>query len=323
MALKHTGSIFAAAIAIALGAPAADAQSLLANGFFDGSTNGWTGSYGAYAYQGNVDADHDTRSGSGQVINLAPEDSHNSALQQCIAVSPGMTYFAGASIRFDPGQVGDGNAQLGVAFADQPGCNGNYTSLHFGGNAIASSDRGKWVRSEIGDVTSGIVADAGAKSALVYVVLHKNVGGGYLSASVDNVTFAPIGVHLCRGLAATILGTDGPDTLIGTPGPDVIVGLGGNDTIHGKGGDDVICGGTGKDSLYGEGGDDWLNGGAGNDFLKGGSGNDVLIGGSGDDSLYGGPGDDVLAAGAGWDACFPGADDDPGEAICEPILVYP
>src|SRR4029079_11876737 len=45
----------------------------------------------------------------------------------------------------------------------------------------------------------------------------------------------------CRGVAATVVGTQGSDVLIGTPGPDVVAGLGGNDVIRGRGGDDRIC----------------------------------------------------------------------------------
>lgn len=41
----------------------------------------------------------------------------------------------------------------------------------------------------------------------------------------------------CRGLAATILGTEGPDTSTGTPGRDVVAALGGDD-VRGDAGDD-------------------------------------------------------------------------------------
>jgi RTX calcium-binding nonapeptide repeat (4 copies) len=88
----------------------------------------------------------------------------------------------------------------------------------------------------------------------------------------------------CRGLAATIVGTNGSDVRTGSQGQDVIVALGGNDTLSGLGGNDVICGGAGKDalkggkgkdSLLGQKGKDALNGGPSRDFCKGGKGTDT------------------------------------------------
>jgi uncharacterized protein len=117
-------------------------------------------------------------------------------------------------------------------------------------------------------------------------------------------------VPTCRGLAATIVGTDAGEVLTGTPGADVIVALGGNDLVAGLGGDDVVCagegidgvvGGGGADTLLGQGGVDVLSGDAGNDVLAGGAGLDILSGGAGADTLLGGPGVDVLSGGAGAD----------------------
>ena len=84
----------------------------------------------------------------------------------------------------------------------------------------------------------------------------------------------------CRGLPATIVGTEDDDALTGTSGPDVIHGLGGNDTIIGLGGNDLICGGGGDDELRGGPGDDELRGGPEDDALTGGAGTDVCRGGS-------------------------------------------
>jgi Ca2+-binding RTX toxin-like protein len=87
----------------------------------------------------------------------------------------------------------------------------------------------------------------------------------------------------CKGKAATIVGTNGPDTLTGTPAADVIAALGGNDKASGLAANDTICGGAGKDTL------------------KGGKGNDKLLGEAGKDTLKGGPGKDKLKGGAGKD----------------------
>jgi Ca2+-binding RTX toxin-like protein len=87
----------------------------------------------------------------------------------------------------------------------------------------------------------------------------------------------------CKGIPATIIGTDGSDLLSGTPARDVIAGLGGNDKLPGHAGNDLICGGAGKDTLKGGKGNDKLYGDAGQDTLKGGPGKDKLKGGPGKD----------------------------------------
>jgi RTX calcium-binding nonapeptide repeat (4 copies) len=87
----------------------------------------------------------------------------------------------------------------------------------------------------------------------------------------------------CKGLPATIVGTNGSDVRTGSLGKDVIAGLGGNDTLSGIAGNDVICGGGGKDLLKGGKGNDKLYGQKGKDTLKGGPGNDTLKGGAGKD----------------------------------------
>jgi hypothetical protein len=89
----------------------------------------------------------------------------------------------------------------------------------------------------------------------------------------------------CKGLVATVVGTNGSDARTGSLGQDVIAGLGGNDTLSGIAGNDVICGGGGKDLLKGGKGNDKLYGQKGNDALKGGGGNDVCKGGKGKDTL--------------------------------------
>ncbi len=91
----------------------------------------------------------------------------------------------------------------------------------------------------------------------------------------------------CKGLPATIVGTNGSDVRTASQGRDVIAGLGGNDTLSGLGGSDVICGGAGKDLLKGGKGKDTLLGQKGKDTLKGGPGKDVCKGGKGKDTAKG------------------------------------
>jgi uncharacterized repeat protein (TIGR01451 family) len=126
---------------------------------------------------------------------------------------------------------------------------------------------------------------------------------------------------LCKGVAATIVGTAARDTLTGTSGRDVIAGLGGDDVVNAGGGNDQVCAGVGNDTVrgvagndrvYGEAGNDTLTGGAGRDRLEGGSGNDrlkgdggvdTLLGGAGRDRVEGGSGNDKLSGGSGRDTC--------------------
>lgn len=109
----------------------------------------------------------------------------------------------------------------------------------------------------------------------------------------------------CRGLAATIVGTDGPDVITGTEGPDVIVAAGGDDRVIGGGGDDLICGGEGDDHLWGGGGNDSIDAEAGDDLIFGDAGIDQLWGGDGVDQADGG-GDGGLCDAEIVTACGPG-----------------
>ena len=56
-------------------------------------------------------------------------------------------------------------------------------------------------------------------------------------------------------LAATLIGTEGPDRIFGTDQVDWIDGRGGDDRIYGGGGEDRIQGGPGNDFVRSN--DDW------------------------------------------------------------------
>jgi len=103
----------------------------------------------------------------------------------------------------------------------------------------------------------------------------------------------PAPTATCKGLAATIVGSDGADALQGTRGADVIAALGGKDVVKALGDDDVVCGGDGADDLRGGGGKDELRGEGGGDRLGGDGGADKLSGGKGRDTCVGGAGKDV------------------------------
>ena len=97
----------------------------------------------------------------------------------------------------------------------------------------------------------------------------------------------------CRGIAASVVGTESSEVVTGTTGVDIIAGLGGNDRIRGLDERDLICGGSGNDRVLGGRGNDEVRGDAGDDLLKGQAGRDHHIGGRGDDECRSGPGRDT------------------------------
>lgn len=186
----------------------------------------------------------------------------------------------------------------------------------------------------------GVVVIAGLTG-----VLLPSVGASELAEA------PPEPVITCKGVPATLVGTNGPDVLEGTEGPDVIVALGGDDRIRSLGGNDLVCagpgndrvnlgsgadrgiGGPGHDTIRGASGWDVIIGGPGNDRLisnggndlaKGGPGDDVIRGNLGDDLLVGGPGNDVVLGGPGSDDKLRGAG---GSDVCAdpqfPTQSYP
>jgi Ca2+-binding RTX toxin-like protein len=102
--------------------------------------------------------------------------------------------------------------------------------------------------------------------AVAFAALFVALAGTALSQGTPPSGTAPV---TCKGLVATVAGTDGNDVLGGTRGRDVIAGLGGDDTLRGGPGNDVLCGGAGNDTLIGDGG-------KGNDRNYGGPGYDTI-----------------------------------------------
>lgn len=113
----------------------------------------------------------------------------------------------------------------------------------------------------------------------------------------------------CQGVAATIVGTNGPDELSGTSGPDVIVARGGDDVILAGGGDDIVCAGAG---------DDRIRGGRGDDDLRAGTGDDDVFTerkrldhfADDQDRVWGGGGADTVSTYSGVDRVLLGGGDD-------------
>jgi Ca2+-binding RTX toxin-like protein len=125
---------------------------------------------------------------------------------------------------------------------------------------------------------------------------------GDVSASYTSLA-ADVSANSCRGVTATVVGTEDQDRLVGTTADDVIAAGKGWDHIDGRSGDDLLCGGRERDILLGGPGSDQLFGQADGNAPGGeddvGSFGDRLIGGAGDDRLDGrsgtnGEGRDVI-----------------------------
>ena len=186
--------------------------------------------------------------------------------------------------------------------------------------------QGQKVVCSIGTLETGAAAKVSSATVTLNVIPRKS-GTITNTASVSSAQKDPVGandsasatvrvlakapVATCRGVAATVVGTPGPDRLTGTRGPDVIVAWGGNDVVFSFAGRDLICAGRGSDRVvagtaadrvFGGGGPDRLLGRGGPDVLKGNRGNDVLKGNAGRDRLRGGRGFDRCLGGAGLDS---------------------
>ncbi|HEV2906676.1 MAG TPA: SBBP repeat-containing protein, partial [Actinomycetota bacterium] len=201
------------------------------------------------------------------------------------------------------------------------------------------------------DVGYGIAVDAtGSAYVTGETASFPTTVGPDLTHNLGTDAFiAKVGAE-CRGVPATIIGSDGNDVITGTSGNDVIAAYGGNDTVDGGAGIDVICAGDGTDTLIGGTGDDTLDAGGGvdtasfpgpvgvvanlaagtasgqgsdtlvnienltgstaTDTLTGDANPNVISGLDGDDTLSGADGNDTIDGGAGNDTASGDAGND-------------
>ncbi len=154
-----------------------------------------------------------------------------------------------------------------------------------GNTALCSALRdGFHIRNHTGDVPPGTTTTFTEQTVYqldISAALERDCDQDGLGDETQDTGTVPC--PTCRGVPATIIGTNGSDTRVGTPGRDVMVGLGGKDKLSGLAGSDLICGAAGKDTISGGKGNDKLFGEAGKDILKGGPGKDKLVGGPGKD----------------------------------------
>ncbi len=206
------------------------------------------------------------------------------------------------------------NAATGVVVTDSIPKGVDFSSVRSSVGKCAR--KGKTVSCALGELRAPTV-DYGGLPTVTLVVVPRKVGTVSNTASIKGDQKDPVGANnkatatttvvgppaTCRGLAATIVGTERGDTIVGTKGPDVIATLGGKDTIVSLAGRDLVCAGRGNDYVGAGPAADRVFGGAGRDRLLGRGGPDLLKGGAGDDVLKGNKGADRLRGGSGFDRC--------------------
>lgn len=256
----------------------------------------------------------------------APGDLADLAVSKTDSPDP---VFAGATLTYEIEVANLGpQGATGVTVTDRLPKQTSFVS------AVASSGscdrKGRRVTCSVGD----LAADPSRANAVTVTIQVRPAKAGTIvnEVSVESVEDDPVPVNdkaeasttvnpalptsTCRGVAATIVGTRGPDPLVGTGGPDVIAGMGGNDEILGRAGRDLICSGSGNDRVIAGLAADRVFGGAGADRLRGRGGPDLLAGNPGHDLLVGNRGSDRMRGGRGFDLCFGGAGLD-RERSCE------
>lgn len=161
-------------------------QNLLANPGFSTSLSGWqpvtTVPSGSVAWDGTLDADGSSRSGSARgvfsadaVAGLVP------VLTQCVPLKFGATYVLGGEIFIPEGNTADGSAFLGVVVYSSPDCSG-FPPPSFSKTPQVTAV-GQWT-----EVSTTFNALRGS-SALVYLFIAPNTPGTF-TANFDNLIVA-------------------------------------------------------------------------------------------------------------------------------------
>ena len=171
-------------------ASAASAQNLLTNPGFATNLDGWSVANDSTipAAWSSDDAAGSPASGSALLTDTdADSGALITALNQCVAVTAGVTYKTSADFLFPGGQSSSGNAQILVYWLSQPGCNG------FLSGVSVSQSFGQFPNDTWNTASSDLRAPDDAASARVQLGINKTPAGGSLAAKFDNVLFAPEG----------------------------------------------------------------------------------------------------------------------------------
>jgi hypothetical protein len=151
---------------------------------FDHGTDGWQAEDGIEEDFNPEDADGESSSGSLDVTNVLRKSSGElwvAGAFQCVSVIEGMEYELSLDVLI-PLQEQTGGASVELQFYNVAGC----TGLRLQRATFASPKAGAWERLE-----ATRSAPAGAKSALLRLLVAKVYRAPSFSARFDNVTFAP------------------------------------------------------------------------------------------------------------------------------------
>jgi hypothetical protein len=188
--MRSPASVLLAASILAFSTGAlAFAQNLVADGGFASSLEAWhhdPNPDGTSAWSA-VDANGSATSGSALLISTAATDGVLiTLLEQCVPVAPGKSYILSHKAIFTAGEPATGSAESVVTWFGGPTC-----TNRVGANSIVTPKSGAPGWSATSDT---FTAPAGAISAIVSVGVDKIEAGGSLTALVDDVSLAPVGV---------------------------------------------------------------------------------------------------------------------------------
>lgn len=196
-ARRSTGRIAFALVAFAAAALPARAayDGLLSNGWFNGSTSGWSlynAGVGSIAYS-SIDQGGSPGSGSLVLTNDTSADGITVIAKQCVSGLSGYVgqrFLVGADIRLAAGTQSAGSSGLSVMWLDGDNCTGS--PLHqWAWTATSSTDGTGWQHADFLTVP----APAGARSAIVGLRARKSVMGGSIAFHFDRAYFCTEASH--------------------------------------------------------------------------------------------------------------------------------
>jgi hypothetical protein len=200
-------SVLAITIGAAWGAPALATTNLLTNAGFDSTRNGWSDPPAS----GNIittawnrdDARGAAASGSFAVTSSnAVGSGSGSGPAQCVEVTPGARYDAGAKIEVPGSQTTSGQAAVVLYFNTSTNCSTGFLEPPLFLPSV-SAPGGRFTSVALRDVT----APATARSVLVWLVVFKSAtSSGAFTAQFDDVFFGTAGGCVA---SSTVLCLDG------------------------------------------------------------------------------------------------------------------
>jgi hypothetical protein len=186
------GALLLAAAATPAGAAY---DGLLSNGWFNGSTSGWSlysPGVGSILYSA-VDHDGSGASGSLVLTNDTSAEGITVIAKQCVSGLSGYVgqrFLVGADIRLAAGPQSAGSSGLSVMWLDGDNCTG--ASVHQSAWTATSSDDGtNWQSASFRTVP----APAGARSAYIGLRARKAGMGGSTAFHFDRAYFCPEASH--------------------------------------------------------------------------------------------------------------------------------